>query len=322
MTDRPSWRGCLLAIGVATTAACAHVAPSIPRRALSVDEATRTLWPEQVSAAYQPPTEEQRRALGQLISELWAGVAPGPAHELATLAEHAGMVLELWTIEQRPTWVVREPANEPHGLGIYLIRAEAQPHGRAILLQAPHVYFDLQTQSIAADMFWATDAPAEIHGLFTSSTHRFQREGKRKKRRFNPADVAHNAEHPFQTATSAVIARGPVVVIQLHGFDGERRDATVHAIVSAARPEGSTPESSRVATTLATTLGVAVARFPEDTSSLGGLDNVQGRLVAATTSARFVHVELELALRNRLRGALASGWARALVDGLASRTTP
>jgi hypothetical protein len=322
MIERSVLRSCLLAIGIATSAACTHVAPTISRRTLSVEQASRMLWPDEVSAAYRPPTEEQRRALGQLIGTLWAGVLPGPADELAELAERAGMVLELWTIASRPTWVVREPATEPHGLGIYLIHAAALPRDRTILLEAPHVYFDMQTQSVAADMFWAADARPEIHGLFTSSTHRFQREGKRKKRRFNPADVAHNAEHPFQTATSAVIARGPVVVIQLHGFDGDRRDATVHAIVSAARPEGSTKESSSVATALAATLGAAVARFPEDTASLGGLDNVQGRLIAATPSAQFVHVELELALRTRLRGTLAARWARALVDALATPATP
>ncbi len=321
MTEVVAPRHHLLAITLVIIAGCSQTAP-VARRTLSLQQATHLLWPEEVSAAYRPPTEQQRRALGELIAALWAGVTPRAATELARTARRAGMVLELWTIGRRPTWVVREPATDPHGLGVYLIHAAARPQDRPILLEAPHVYFDLETEGVAADMFWAPDARPAIHGLFTSSTHRYQRAGKRRKRRFNPADVAHNSEHPFQTATAAVIAVGPVIVIQLHGFDDDRRKSTVHAIVSAARPEGSTVESSRVAATLAATTGVTVARFPEDTSSLGGLDNVQGRLIAATPTARFVHVELEPALRSRLRAGLAARWARALVEVLAGARTP
>ncbi|MGE0868473.1 MAG: hypothetical protein AB7P03_07925 [Kofleriaceae bacterium] len=292
-------------------------------RVLTVAQAETTLWPGEIQVAYRSPTEQQRRSLDDLVEALWRGVAPGPAPDLVALASRAGMVLELWTIAERPTWVVREPPKAQHGLGIYLFHAAPIPTGRPILLQAPHVYFDLRTQSVAAAMFWGKTVPPEIHGLFANSVHRFQQaEGVRGKLRFNPADVAHNSEHPFQNATAVVMTHGPVIVIQLHGFDGQTSE-TAAAIVSASRPEGSTEESSRAASTLASALGITVARYPEDTQALGGLDNVQGRLAALSSATRFIHIELQLGVRKQLaEAAVAQRWARALVDGLAAAPLP
>ena len=60
-----------------------------------------------------------------------------------------------------------------------------------------------------------------------------------------------------------------------------------------------------------------------------GMDRTRTRLgrfrpwlIAATPTARFVHVELEPALRSRLRAGLAARWARALVEVLAGARTP
>ncbi|MGE3458590.1 MAG: hypothetical protein AB7O24_25955 [Kofleriaceae bacterium] len=303
--------------------ACSASAPVAHHRVLTVAQAETTLWPGEIQVAYQPPTEQQRRSFDELVQALWRGVVPGRAPELVALATRAGMVLELWTIAERPTWVVREAPRSQHGFGIYMFHAAPIPPGRPILLQAPHVYFDLRTQSVAAAMFWGRDVPAEVHGLFANSVHRFQQaEGVRGKLRFNPADVAHNSEHPFQNATAVVMTHGPVVVIQLHGFDGETNE-TAAAIVSASRPEGSTEESSRVATSLASALGITVARYPEDTQALGGLDNVQGRLAALFSTTRFIHIELQLGVRKQLAdGAVAQRWLRALVDELAAVRPP
>lgn len=310
-----------LAMAVAACVACGHT-PMVTQRQLVLEQAVTTLWPGESQVVYLGPTEEQRRALDALISKLWSGVLPGPADDLSNLAERAGMSLELWTIGGHATWVVRESPDDQHGLGIYLVRAAPSPR-RPILLQAPHVYFDRRTQGVAAAMFWAADARPEIHGLFTNSVHRFQQKDSREKRRFNPADVAHNSEHPYQTATAAVLEVGPVIVLQLHGFDGANVDPDITAIVSATKPEGSTPESTIVAVALAETLGIKVSKFPEDTQSLGGLDNVQARLVSGSPTARFIHVELELPLRNRLRDpALASTWARTFVTRLSVLPTP
>jgi len=317
MASRRSW---MLSIALAGSlgAACSVHDRTASRRVLTIDQAERMLWPGKIQTAYQPPTEEQRRALRDLIEVLWRGVAPEAAGEVIELARRAGLAVELWTIDDRSSWVVREPGDPVRGAGIYIVRATPAPQGRSILVQAPHVYYDLQTQRVAAAMFWARDTPEMIRGLFTNSQHRYQQAPDvREKRAFNPADVAHNVEHPFQTATAAVVAAGPIVVIQLHGFDGDADDDSV-AIVSSGRREGSTGESSGVAAALSDVLGVTVARYPEDTRALGGTANVQGRMIATSAQARFIHIELALPLREQLREqALAARMARAIVDALA-----
>lgn len=319
---RLRWWHCLVTIAAMT--ACSGRAPTVAQQVFTIPQAEALLWPRGIQVEYRPPTEQQRRALDHLIGALWRGVAPPATPQLTALAAEAHMELALWNVAGRPTWVVREPAADPHGLGIYLVHAAAAPSGRAILLQAPHVYFDRQTQFIASAMFWTPGAPMQIRGLFTNSVHRFQQADNRRERRgFNPADVAHNSEHPFQTATSAVLQAGPVVVIQLHGFDGDAQSATATAIVSAARPEGSTEESTRIAATLSSVLGAAVVRYPEESQSYGGLDNVQGKLVATAPDAQFVHIELELELRKRMREPeLAARWANAIVEAIRAARPP
>jgi len=294
---------------------------------MSREAAEETLWPKRLRVPYRPPTEEQRRALAELIAALWRGVEVGPAVELAQLARRSGMTLELWTVAGQATWVVREPETARRGIGTYLVRAQPPAPGRAILLQTPHAYFDLETSRVAARMFWADGAPATIRGLFSNSLHRFQQDGGvRERREFNAADVAHNAEHPFQTATGAVLDAGPVVVIQLHGFgddDEQPERPEVEAIVSAGRADGSTAESSAIAATVTEVLGARTARYPEDGTTLGGTTNVQGRLIATTTTGRFVHVEMALDLRRRaLDAALAARWARAIATALDQGSSP
>jgi hypothetical protein len=319
---RLRWRHCIVTIAVMT--ACSGRAPTVVQQVFTIPQAEEALWPRGIQVEYRPPTEQQRRALDHLIGTLWRGVTPPVTPALTALATEAHMELALWNVAGRPTWVVREAAADPHGLGIYLVHAAAAPSGRAILLQAPHVYFDRQTQFIASAMFWTPGTPMQIHGLFTNSVHRFQQaDHLRERRGFNPADVAHNSEHPFQTATSAVLKAGPVVVIQLHGFDGDSQSATATAIVSAARPEGSTEESTAIAATLSSVLGATVVRYPEESQSYGGLDNVQGKLVATSAEARFIHVELELELRKRMREPdLATRWANAIVEALGATRPP
>jgi hypothetical protein len=265
--------------------------PSV--RSLNVDEARKLLWRSNEDVVFAPATAEEKAALATLIAALWRGVDPdAPPPELAASARTAGLALELWTVEGRKSWVVREPDDRRRGAGVYLIRAEPPPAGTTILLQAPHADFDVNSGAIASRLFFAGDA--RVHGLFGSSLHRYQHGDKQD---INPADVAHQEDHAFQAATRAALS-SEVAIIQLHGFALE--NAPHAAIVSAGVREASTPLSTKVAAALAEALAVAVARYPEDTRELGATRNVQGRL-AREVGAGFVHIELSPELRTRLR---------------------
>ncbi len=299
-------------------------------RSFNLEDAIAELWPKVRGVELRPATAEQKRALFALIERLWRGVAAdSPPHELAPIAQlagEAGMTLELWTIEGHRTWVVREPATRRGGAGIYLVRAEPLTPGPQVVLEAPHVYFDLHTQIIAANAFFAGDAAPALRGLFTNSLHRYQQTAdERERRAVNPADVGHNPNHLYQAATAAALTGGPVAIVQLHGFDGELRDddrtAGTAVIVSAGQRGGSTPQSTAAAQAIAAALRVVVARFPEDTDVLGGTTNVQGRLVDSATGASFVHIEMAAGLRRALASdrnrcaALGKAVVEALVVG-------
>jgi len=330
----------LAALGVACSgrAGCKPSAPAHERdggtaviaRALTLEQAKQELWPVVRGVAYQPATVEEKRALAALIDALWRGADERDGARLAPLARDAGMALEAWTVDGARVWVVREPSNARRGGGIYVVRVGT---GAAPLLwQAPHVYFDRFTQSLAADAFFAARTG---RGLFSNSLHRYQQSADVKERRIdNPADVAHNPDHLFQVATQAVIAVGPATIVQLHGFDGDSGDkggggdaedddasraGGADAIVSAGRKDGSTAASTAVAHAIADALHVVVARFPEDTRGLGGTSNVQGRLVDGVAGAGFVHVEMTLELRKALArdGARTAAMGRAIADALA-----
>jgi hypothetical protein len=128
-----------------------------------------------------------------------------------------------------------------------------------------------------------------------------------------PSDVAHSAEHAFQAATERIVrVFDRVVVIQLHGFAD--RPGQPDIILS----DGSDHAPAHI-TALAAALGESferVLRYPDDVDELGGLTNVQGRMLAGYAHAHFVHVELSGSTRRRLgrTPALLARFAHALLS--------
>ncbi|WP_045119218.1 hypothetical protein [Haliangium ochraceum] len=225
------------------------------------------------------------------------------------------------------------------------------------VLQAPHAYFDRGTGDIAAALFFGPGR-GRVRAFFTNSVYRYagmpaaevadaadaetsadaNDEGEtgadetdaaaeggaetapsraRKRRRHTPLDVAHAREHGFLAATAAV-ARvfDQVVVIQLHGF--AEREGAPEFIISTGADDGAWLLSS-----LAQALGAVferVWRYPEDTAILGGRRNLQGRLLAESPRAHFLHVELSAKLRTRLRS--SPGLRVDLADALLTLPAP
>jgi hypothetical protein len=128
-----------------------------------------------------------------------------------------------------------------------------------------------------------------------------------------PSDVAHSVEHAFHAATERIVrVFDRVVVIQLHGFSD--RPGEPEIILS----DGSDHAPARI-TALAAALGESferVLRYPDDIDELGGLTNVQGRMLAGYSHAYFVHVELSGTTRRRLgrTPALLARFAHALLS--------
>ncbi len=266
--------------------------------AIDLAEARRRLWPDPPPRAYVAPDAAQQAAVAALIRGMLSEPSPAPS-SLAEAARAAGFVVEGWTIAGQRYLAARELAERRGGGGAYLVRAEARASS-AVILEAPHAFFDLGTERIALELLVA--GRGWPRALFVNTAHRYLgADGVKRRQAESPADPCHSAGHLLAVATAAAVELLPgVEVVQLHGF-GDDEGAMPAAIVSGGRAEAATPRSRVVAQRLAQGLGVAVGLFPDDTDRLGATTNVQGRAVHQREGASFVHVEMSAALRQRLR---------------------
>lgn len=299
--------------------------PTLPAQSpefavIDVDEVRRRLWPEPGPPAYVVPDERQTTALTTLVRGMLAD-PPAPRAELTQAATAAGFVLEGWSVSGRRYLAAFEQHNRRGGGGAYIVRMPAStaspPTTTApeppTILQAPHAFYDLGTETIALEILLAD--PDWPRALFVNTVHRYLgHDGVRRKQPDSPADPCHSAGHLLAVATGAALDAQPSAeVIQLHGF-GDNDDSTTGpqpaAIVSAGLPDAPTPRSRLLAARLREALGVEVALFPVDTDRLGATTNVQGRIIHARGGAEFLHIEMSASLRQWLRNDAA---ARALL---------
>ncbi len=292
---------------------------TVPRRKIIVDDVARLTWAGGAKATFAPTTLVEREVVADLVPKLLAGAAASPAPDLGQwqpAAARAGLRLEIWELGGQIIWALVEPPERRRGAGAYLFRAGAGEGDEtpAILLQAPHADYDIGTGDIAVSLFVDPPPGRRPRALFLSTIHRYQVEpGRRQRRADNPADVAHNPDHLFNVATDAAArALGDVVVLQLHGFadaSDVAEDAAVPSgtemVISAGDRRGSSPLVSSLAAGLRQAFGAGVRRFPEEIEVLGATTNVQGRALAGTLGARFVHLEISAGLRKELRASPA-----------------
>jgi hypothetical protein len=197
--------------------------------------------------------------------------------------------------------LVREIVGIRRGGGVYALRARPLAPGRAALvIEAPHCFFDTGTGPIAREVFERTGALA----LALNTVHRYL--GKEKPPPgVSPADVAHAERSYFQAFTvgaSRALARAAFV--QIHGFAAEAHPelAGIELVASKGTAAG---VEDRVFDGLVRRLRAAlgakeVAVFGRETRSLGATENAQGRFLNGYSDDLFYHLEMSRALRARL----------------------
>jgi hypothetical protein len=208
------------------------------------------------SERWQPLDERRLVALERLVCLLLDAAADarltGERRRRAlALAAYVGAELREVTIEidgrELSLWLVHEPIADRRGRGTYLIRLGPAPRGQVeLLLQAPHSRFDRKTGAIALRLL-LEGQPGAPRALFLNSVHRYrQLDGTREPDptpEQNPADAAHNPEHPLARATAAALAERELVVVQLHGF--RRRAPAPEPESATAAPTRAQAESER-----------------------------------------------------------------------------
>jgi hypothetical protein len=280
-------------------------------RQLTVDGYETRVYGPGPQATFADTSSVEHEGIAKLIPRLLEGARAAPPPDPRAWqadAAAAGFQIEVWKLGGQIYWALLEPEGSSRGAGAYVFRVAPTESGPTILLEAPHNFYDLGTGRIAAEMFFDPPPGVRPRALFTNTIHRYQlAPGNKKKRKHNPADVAHNPQHAFSIATEAfAIAAGGARVIQIHGF-GSRTDdddegdvGNVLMVVSAGDEAGSSPLTAALAGALTGELGPEVKRFPEDVRFLGATTNAQGRLLRKIDGSEFVHVEMSSEFRKKL----------------------
>jgi hypothetical protein len=256
---------------------------------------------------FRPASDEARARIADLFARVWrearADIDPADkqsiGYEAASEAAPAGSYV-----------VLREKSERLEGRGTYFLR----PGGLPVLLEAPHRNDDLLTGDIVASLFRDfAFAGAGLNSLSRWSVDDQARYGDLARR----PDTVFTA---FAGAFLTVHAGGTVV--QIHGFDSEKRGEQSFATADVVISEGTGSSSLRIrehAACLDRLLPGRVLVYPDDTRELGGTFNATGELVRKR-GAYFLHLELSFPLRRRFAADrdLAAGFAGCLLAGAAS----
>jgi hypothetical protein len=285
---RTARRAISTAAAVLVVAACSTPAVTLGATVRRTVEA----GPGRHSSDYRTPPPLQSHEVAGMVLAYLAGSEDPPAPDGVEAVEAVDS-------DRRPVRIVTEDAGGgTEGLGLYAVReGTGVPPG--LVIEVPHPRADQRTEYLGTELFTALDASA----LFVAGAHRTAGNGA--------ADVAHEPASAFAAVDRAVVGRG-TVVLQLHGFDESRHPDYARIVLSSGE---STP-------------GSLVERLDEDLEdagfdtcvhdgdrcqALGSTRNVQAAH-ARTVGATFIHLELELGLREpgEERDALVAALAEAL----------
>lgn len=185
--------------------------------------------------------------------------------------------------------VLHEAPDRREGRGLFAFHRSARGGN---VLQIPHSFKDLRTREIGLALF--------DEGAFLAAAWNTVPRSAPGASLKSPADMAHQPASYFSAFTRALTrAVHPLRVLQLHGFDASRRKGGAAAIVS----NGSRFSDDALrdfARCLERRSGLQSAVFPDEVNELGGTRNAQAAIVSRRTGQRFIHLEMDRNLRERL----------------------
>ena len=154
----------------------------------------------------------------------------------------------------------------------------------------PHAIYDQWTGAIVRDL-----ASHPFRMAMWNTTHRYKaNQGTDKDQADHPADVAHNRDSVFHQVSLQLLLDTPLRFAQFHGF---AQDSDWEIILSLGAEDA---QANQLASTLKP-LSEAVGLYGSTASILGATTNVLAKAVSTEEKGRFVHIELNKALRETLK---------------------
>ena len=208
------------------------------------------------------------------------------------------------------TALFKEASGECAGRGVYWLR---EGGSNQLAITAPHRGADRHTGTLAAALFEETGARA---AAWNSAPRRPTAKCS------HAIDLAREKDHVFSAFALAFARKVPSgLIVQLHGFEAERRYSNKAQEAAIILSNGTDTPSDRVLD-IADCLSLAFAPqpvlvYPGDTGELGALSNAQGQLLNAAGFGGFVHIEIAANLRSALveDEALRAKFASCLMEG-------
>ena len=190
------------------------------------------------------------------------------------------------------TLLLAERSDRVEGKGRYLLRAGTHA---GVLLEAPHSTDDLFTGDIVQQLFLR-------HSFAGAGFNSLSRWSVDQNADFG--DLARRADSALIAFGAAFMSEHPGgTVVQIHGFDSEKRGeasfAEADIVVSEGTPAPS-PQTLAYRHCLDRLLPGRVLLYPDETRELGATRNATGRIVREA-GGRFLHLELSLSLRGQMR---------------------
>ena len=237
-------------------------------------------WKDSARIRYEPPQQAELEATEELFVRLLEGQDP---MLLQAIANKGGWILRSKRGAGRSVVVVSEIPTGRRGRGLYAFFDQGR-HA----LQAPHVPSDKLTGEIL--LRYGNDTLPRA--LAWNTVPR------------NVADLAHLDGTDLIAFSRAFARVNPnEKILQLHGFDSKRRktDAAEEsaAIVSAGHSQPAR-ELRDAVRCMKAKVDPASRLYGDDVQELGGTTNSVARALRAVGYRHFIHLELDLSLRERL----------------------
>ena len=274
---------------------------------LAITSLAILLRPLRKEQPFHVPDEAEAKAAGELFTNALRD------RSRTALAEQAGRFgLAAGQLDAIEGTSLAEPDDQCGGRGAYLFRSD--PGALPVAVVAPHRGADRDTGPIARSLF---EENRFASAAWNSAPRRGDQDCPYSR------DITRLPTH-YLTAYSLAFARrypgGRIV--QIHGFDSERRESAAGRSADAIVSDGSRQPSSRLLD-VADCLSRAfperrIAVFPGDADELGATSNAQGQALREAGFTGFVHLELSAPFRAHLvadAGARAA-MARCLGTGL------